>query len=162
MGGEKWEKIGVCGSIDMITGEFRNNLDDKGRMQVPSRIRNLIPGNVLVITRGIDKCLWVYTPEEWKRVASLILDSTSVFKSKTRLLQRRIIAPAHECEIDKSGRINIPPSLREAAGLQKEVVLLAMEKYMEIWDESEYSTYLDESEEEFLAAAEDLGDLLNM
>ncbi len=146
----------------MITGEYRNNLDEKGRMLVPSRVRNLIPGNQLVLTRGIDKCLWVYTPDEWKRIASLILDSSSVFKSKTRLLQRRIIAPAQECEIDKSGRINIPPTLRESAGLSKEVVLLAMEKYMEIWDESEYDKYLNESEEDFLAAAEDLGDLLNI
>ena len=121
----------------------------------------MVPGTVLVLTRGIDKCLWVYTPEEWRRIASIILDSSSVLKSKTRLLQRRIIAPAQECEIDKSGRINIPPTLREAAGLNKEVVLLAMEKYMEIWDEAEYSTYLKESEEDFLAAAEDLGDLLN-
>lgn len=146
----------------MITGEYRNNLDEKGRMLVPSRVRNLIPGSQLVLTRGIDKCLWVYTPEEWKRIASLILDSSSVFKSKTRLLQRRIIAPAQDCEIDKSGRINIPPSLRESAGLRKEVVLLAMEKYMEIWDEAEYDNYLNESEDDFLAAAEDLGDLLNI
>jgi MraZ protein len=146
----------------MITGEYRNNLDEKGRMLVPSRVRNMIPGNVLVLTRGIDKCLWVYTPEEWKKIASQILDSASVFKSKARLLQRRIIAPAQECEIDKSGRINIPPSLRDSAGLSKEVVLLAMEKYMEIWDEAEYNKYLEESEEDFLAAAEDLGDLLNL
>jgi MraZ protein len=121
----------------------------------------MIPGNVLILTRGVDKCLWVYTPEEWGRIASIILDSASVFKSKTRLLQRRIIAPAQECEIDKSGRINIPPGLRESVGLTREVVLLAMEKYMEIWDEKEYSRYLNESEEEFLAAAEDLGDILN-
>ncbi|MBI9105110.1 MAG: division/cell wall cluster transcriptional repressor MraZ [Spirochaetales bacterium] len=146
----------------MITGEYRNNLDEKGRMLVPSRVRNMIPGTMLVLTRGIDKCLWVYTPEEWKKIASQILDSASVFKSKTRLLQRRIIAPAQECEIDKSGRINIPPSLRDSAGLCKEVVLLAMEKYMEIWDELEYNNYLKESEEDFLAAAEDLGDLLNL
>lgn len=146
----------------MITGEYRNNLDEKGRMLVPSKVRNMIPGSQLVLTRGIDKCLWVYTPEEWKRIASLILDSSSVFKSKTRLLQRRIIAPAQECEIDKSGRINIPPTLRESVGLKKEVVLLAMEKYMEIWDEAEYNSYLEESEEDFLAAAEDLGDLLNI
>ena len=146
----------------MITGEYRNNLDDKGRMLVPSKIRNMIPGTVLVLTRGIDKCLWVYTPEEWKKIAAQILDSASVFKSKARLLQRRIIAPAQECEIDKSGRINIPPTLRDSAGLSKEVVLLAMEKYMEIWDEAEYDKYLEESEEDFLAAAEDLGDLLNL
>ncbi len=145
----------------MITGEYKNNLDEKGRLLIPSRVRNSIAGSQLVLTRGIDKCLWVYTPDEWKRIASQILDSSSVFKSKTRLLQRRIIAPAQECDIDKSGRVNIPPTLRDSAGLDKEVILLAMEKYMEIWSLAEYEKYLDESEVDFQAAAEDLGDLLN-
>ncbi|MDC7127045.1 MAG: division/cell wall cluster transcriptional repressor MraZ [Spirochaetales bacterium] len=146
----------------MVTGEYRNNLDEKGRMLIPSRLRTQIPGSCLVLTRGIDKCLWVYTPEEWSRISTIILESSSVFKSRTRLLQRRIIAPAQECELDKSGRINIPPSLREAAGLSREVVLLAMEKYMEIWDTETYDQYLNESEEDFLAAAEGLGDELNL
>lgn len=144
----------------MNTGEYRNSLDDKGRLSIPSRIRNSVTGNTLIITRGIDKCLWVFTPEEWSRVAGLIMESSSLFKSKTRLLQRRIIAPAQECEMDKAGRISLSTTLRESASLSKDVVILAMDKYLEIWDEGEYRSYLDGSEDEFLAAAEELGDLL--
>ncbi|MBI9103259.1 MAG: division/cell wall cluster transcriptional repressor MraZ [Spirochaetales bacterium] len=145
----------------MISGEYKNSLDEKGRILIPSKIRNAIDGNVLILTRGVDQCLWLFPPEEWGRISSLVMDSTSIFKSKTRLLQRRIVAPAQECEIDKAGRINIPPSLRESAGLIRDAVILGIENYIEIWDEAAYNSYLDESEEDFLAAAEELGDLLS-
>lgn len=145
----------------VITGEYCNSLDDKGRISIPSRMRNEIAGNLLVVTRGIDKCLWVFPPEEWKKIAESLMASSSVFKSKTRLLQRRIIAPAAECEIDKAGRINIPPTLRDSAGLKKDVVILGIERYIEIWDAEEYNGYLAKSENEFLEAAEELGEVLS-
>jgi MraZ protein len=75
-------------------------------------------------------------------------------------MQRRIVAPAQECEIDKAGRINIPPTLRESVGLKKDTIILGIEKYMEIWDEEVYNAYLSESETEFMEAAEELGDIL--
>ena len=146
----------------MITGEYQNSLDDKGRLLIPSRIRNSVAGNVLIITRGVDRCLWLFPPEEWTRISSLLMDSSSIFKSKTRLMQRRIVAPAQECEIDKAGRINIPPTLRESAGLKKETIILGIEKYIEIWDEEVYNAYLADSEEEFMEAAEELGDILSL
>ena len=146
----------------MLNGEYRNSLDEKGRFLIPARIRSEIGGNVLIITRAVDKCLWLFTPGEWNRISDSVMGSSSMFKSKTRLLQRRIIAPAQECEIDKSGRITIPPSLRESAGLEskKEAVILGVQRYMEIWDVDTYAEYLDESEKEFLEAAEGLGDIL--
>lgn len=146
----------------MLNGEYRNSLDEKGRFLIPVRIRSEISGSILVITRAVDKCLWIFTPDEWRRISESIMGSSSMFKSKTRLLQRRIIAPAQECEIDKSGRITIPPSLRESAGLasKKEAVILGVQRYMELWDVETYNEYLEESEKEFLEAAEDLGDLL--
>lgn len=146
----------------MITGEYQNSLDDKGRLLIPSRIRNSVAGNVLIITRGVDRCLWLFPPDEWARISSLLMDSSSIFKSKTRLMQRRIVAPAQECEIDKAGRINIPPTLRESAGLKKDTIILGIEKYIEIWDEEVYNAYLTESEEEFMEAAEELGDILSL
>lgn len=87
-----------------------------------------------------------------------------MFNSKTRLLQRRIIAPAQECEIDKSGRITIPPTLRRSAGLEskKEAVILGVQNYMELWDVDIYENYLLDSEEDFLQAAEDLDMLLRV
>ena len=145
----------------MLTGEYKNTIDEKGRLMIPSRIRSEIEGSVLIVTRGVEKCLWLFTPGEWARISDSIMGSTSLFKSKTRLLQRRIVAPAQECEIDKAGRINIPPSLRSSAGLVKETIVLGVEKYIEIWDEKEYGSYLDSSESDFIEAAEELDDILS-
>ena len=148
----------------MINGEYRNSLDDKGRFLIPSRIRNGITGNVLFLTRAVDRCLWIFTPEEWGKISDLIMGASSMFNSRTRLLQRRIIAPAQECEIDKSGRITIPPTLRQSAGLEskKEAVILGVQNYMELWDVETYDKYLLDSEDDFLEAAEDLDKLLRL
>jgi MraZ protein len=147
----------------MLIGEYRNSIDDKGRLQLPSRLRSEIAGTSLILTRGVDTCLWLFPEEEWRRISQNIMGSSSMFKSKTRLLQRRIIAPAQELEIDKTGRIPIPPTLRESAGLQvkSEAVILGIDSYIEIWDTDRYNEYLNESEEEFLEAAEQLGELLS-
>jgi transcriptional regulator MraZ len=146
----------------VINGEYRNSLDDKGRFLIPSRIRNGITGNVLILTRAVDRCLWIFTPEEWKKISELIMGTSSMFNSRTRLVQRRIIAPAQECEIDKSGRITIPPTLRQSAGLEskKEAIILGVQNYMELWDVDAYDNYLLDSEDDFLEAAEDLDKLL--
>lgn len=141
----------------MITGEYKNALDEKGRLLIPSKIRTEITGNVLILTRGVDKCLWLFPPEEWRKISENLMESTSVFTAKARLIQRRIIAPAQETEIDKAGRINIPPMLREYAGLTKECVILGIKTYIEIWDEGAYKQYWDENEAEFQQAAEELG-----
>ncbi len=141
----------------MITGQYHNALDDKGRILLPSRLRAEVPGNALVITSGIDRCLWLFPPEEWKQLSDKLMEAASPFSRKARLLQRRIIAPAQEVELDKTGRILIPPSLKETAGLQKDCVLHGIKKYIEIWDVGEYNRYLDEHEDEFQEAAEELG-----
>ncbi len=141
----------------MITGQFRNALDDKGRILVPSRLRSEVPGNTLVITSGIDRCLWLFPPDEWKQLSDKLMEAASPFSRKARLLQRRIIAPAQEVELDKTGRILIPPSLKETAGLKKECVLHGIKKYIEIWDVDEYAGYLEAHEDEFQEAAEELG-----
>jgi MraZ protein len=86
-----------------------------------------------------------------------MLVSSSLFHEKARLIQRRILAPAQELEIDKSGRISIPQTLREYAGLKKECIILGMLKYMEIWDEDNYQSYWHENESKFRDAAEELG-----
>ena|SRR6056297_2530201 len=141
----------------MITGQYRNALDDKGRLLVPSKLRSEVPGNTLVITSGIDRCLWLFPPEEWKQLSDKLMEAASPFSRRARLLQRRIIAPAQEVELDKTGRILIPPSLKETAGLKKECILHGIKKYIEIWDVDEYKAYLDENENEFQEAAEELG-----
>ncbi|MFP4362295.1 MAG: division/cell wall cluster transcriptional repressor MraZ [Spirochaetia bacterium] len=142
----------------MITGEYYNSLDEKGRLLIPSRLRSEISGNTLVLTRGIDICLWLFLPDSWAAISESLIESTSIFHSRARLLQRRIIGPAQEVEIDKAGRINISSSLRDYAKLEKDCVFVALKKYIEIWSEEQYKDYLEESESEFKVAAEDLGE----
>lgn len=130
----------------MITGEFRAALDEKGRLLVPTKIRGEIAGDLLILTKGIDSCLWLFPPQEWQKISKSILESTSMFQATGRLIQRRIIAPASELEVDKAGRINIPAVLREHAGLKKDCVILGIRNYVEIWDEAAYEAYLTDAE----------------
>ncbi|GAB1483826.1 division/cell wall cluster transcriptional repressor MraZ [Treponema sp.] len=143
-----------------MTGEFRNTLDDKGRLSLPARLRTELPGNVLVLTQGIDRCLWLFQIEQWKNLSNKLMETTSPFQARSRLVQRRIIAPAQEIEIDKAGRIAIPQSLREFAQLSKDCVILGIDKYVEIWDSDQYKAYWEENEAEFRAAAEELGSVM--
>ncbi|MBN1836918.1 MAG: division/cell wall cluster transcriptional repressor MraZ [Spirochaetales bacterium] len=141
----------------MLTGEYRYSLDDKNRLMIPARIRADIAGNSVVLTRGVDKCLWLFTHEEWGKVVQSLIGSTSLFQEKARLMQRRIIAPAQETEIDRSGRISIPTTLKEFAELKKECIILGIQSYIEIWDEEGYLSYLQSNENRFKEAAEEIG-----
>jgi MraZ protein len=146
--------------MDMLTGEYRNTLDEKGRILFPAKLRSELTGNVLIVTQALDHCLWLFTPEEWKIVSSKLMDSASPFNEKNRLVLRRFIAPAQEVEFDRSGRLSIPQSLREYASLSKECILLGVNKYIELWDAENYKTYLEQSEASFRDAAEELGTIV--
>ena len=141
----------------MITGEFRCSLDEKGRLLIPARMRTEVLGNVVILTRGVENCLWLFPPEEWKTFSENLIGSTSMLQEQSRLIQRRMIAPAQETEIDKAGRIVVPQTLREYADLKKECLVLGLKKYMEVWSETAYQAYLDENEAKFKEAAEELG-----
>jgi MraZ protein len=141
----------------MITGEFNYSLDDKGRLMIPAKMRSEIMGNILILTRGIEKCLWLFIPEVWKKISESLMTSTSIFQEKARMIQRRFIAPAQEVEIDRSGRIIIPPTLRDSVGLKKECIVIGMLNRMEIWDEVAYREYWESKESEFQAATEEIG-----
>ena len=141
----------------MITGEYRCSLDDKGRLLIPARMRSEVAGNVMILTRGVENCLWLFPPEEWRVFSEKLIGSTSLFQEEARLIQRRMIAPAQETEIDKAGRIVVPPTLREYGELKKECLVLGLKKYMEVWSEPVYQAYLSENEAKFKEAAEKLG-----
>ena len=145
----------------MNTGEFHIALDEKGRLLIPARIRNELRGNSVVVTRAIDKCLWVFAPDEWREFSAKLMGASSPFSRRGRLLQRRIIAPAQEIELDRTGRLNVPKSLQESAELTKDCTLLVMERYMEVWDAGAYQAYETDSEEELQEAAEELGGLVS-
>jgi len=144
---------------NLLTGEYRNTLDEKGRIMFPVRLRSELVGSTMVLTRGIDRCLWLFSPEQWKVLSDKVMESASLFQSQSRSVLRRLVAPAQEVEIDKAGRISIPQSLRDFAGLEKDCVFLGINKYFELWDSGEYDKYLEGSEADFREATEGLGNI---
>ena len=146
----------VGSGLNLLTGGYRNTLDEKGRILFPTKLRTGMADNVLVVTQAFDRCLWLFTPEEWENISSKLMENASPFNEKNRLVLRRFIAPAQEIEFDKSGRLSIPQSLREYASLSKDCVILGVNKYMELWDAESYKAYLTESEDSFRSAAEEL------
>ncbi len=142
-----------------MTGEYRNTLDEKGRIMFPVRLRTELDESSLILTRGIDRCLWLFPPEQWKVLSDKVMESASLFQSQSRSVLRRLVAPAQVVEFDKTGRISIPHSLREFAGLGKNCVFLGINKYFELWDSQEYENYLGGSEADFREATEGLGNI---
>lgn len=141
----------------MISGEYRYAMDEKGRLMVPAPIRRSIAGNLVVLTRAIDRCLWLFAPEEWQAVSGKLTGSSSLFLARDRMLGRRFLAPAQEIEIDRSGRIAIPPTLRDYAGLHKDCIVLGINSYVEVWDEETYRAYELETDDQYKEAAEQIG-----
>jgi len=146
----------------VLSGEFVNNIDEKGRIMIPVKLRAAIDGDSLILTRGVDQCLWLFPVSEWQKVSQQIMSATSILQARARMIQRRIIAPAQETEIDRSGRINIAPVLRSFAQLKKECVILGINNYIEIWDEEVYQKYWEENEADFQKAAEELGKIVSV
>ncbi len=146
--------------MNLLTGEYKNTLDDKGRILFPSKIRSVLNQNVLIVTQAIvDRCLWLFTPDEWESISAKVMDNASPFSAKNRLVMRTFISPAQEVEFDKSGRLSIPQSLREYASLSKDCVLLGVNKYLELWDFDSYNAYLAANEENLLEASEQLNSI---
>ncbi len=138
-----------------IIGEYRNTIDEKGRIMFPVKARTALPENRLVITRGMDNCLWLFPPEEWGKFSEKIKKSASLSQAGSRAVLRRLTE--QETEIDKTGRISIPQSLREYAGLEKDCIILGQYTYFELWDVQKYERYLADSERDFAKALEALG-----
>ena len=146
--------------MNLLTGEYKNTLDDKGRFLFPAKLRSALSSNVLIVTQAIvDRCLWLFTPEEWEKISSKLKDNASPFSAKNRLIMRSFISPAQEIEFDKAGRLSIPQSLREYASLSKDCIVLGVNKYLELWDSSSYNAYLSENEANLLEASEELNSI---
>jgi MraZ protein len=143
----------------MLTGEFRIAIDEKGRILIPSKLRAELDGDSLYVTRGIDNCLWLMLPGDFEKLAQTILDRPGAnFDMSRRLLQRNIISPAQECDIDKAGRVNIPPTLRSFINvdMKTECTLSGAGSYLELWNTDTYAKYLNEMLPKFNEAAQSL------
>lgn len=123
----------------MLLGEYRHNVDTKGRVSVPSRFRADL-GQSFVVTKGLDNCLFVYSKEGWETFENK-LKELPLTNTDARTFMRFFFAGATECEVDKQGRINIPQVLREYAGIKKDVVIVGVATRAEIWDSNNWDQY---------------------
>ncbi len=141
----------------MFIGEYSHNLDDKGRLAVPSKFRGDLATGA-VVTRGLDNCLFLYTKEEWQKLADK-LANLPLSQKNTRAFARLMLAGAMDVELDKQGRVVLPDYLREYADLSKKVVVTGLYSRLEIWDEGKWKEYKKDTEKDSEDIAEALGEL---
>lgn len=140
----------------MFMGEFQHSIDEKGRMIIPAKFRDLL-GTSFVVTRGLDQCLFVYPQQEWE-VLEQKLKALPLMKSDARAFTRFFFSGATECEWDKQGRVNLPSNLRQYAKLEKDCVVLGVSNRVEIWSKDIWEQYFQQSEDTFNEIAEKLVD----
>ena len=141
----------------MLIGEYKHTLDAKKRVAVPARFRKEL-GRGVVVTHGFDKCLFVYSKENWQKLASK-LATLPVGKRTTRGLNRFIFGGAVLSDIDSLGRILIPDFLRSFADLKTKVVIVGVHERLEIWDEKHWQAYKGRVTNQADTFAEKLGEL---
>lgn len=141
----------------MFIGEYQASIDDKGRVSIPVKFRKQLKAKV-VVTRGLDNSLFLYTVDEWKKLAEK-LASLPISTANTRAFSRLMLAGAMDCEIDKQGRIILPAYLKAFAQINKKLVLAGLYNRIEIWSEELWETYKQQTEKESNAIAEQLGSL---
>lgn len=138
----------------MFMGEYHHNIDDKGRLIIPSKFRDDL-GDKFIVTRGLEECLFVYSKDEWNSIINKLKELPFTNKA-ARSFMRMFLSGATECELDKNGRINISIPLTNYAGLEKECVIIGVNDRLEIWSEDKFNNFFDENIENFSEIAEEL------
>jgi len=123
----------------MFLNTHKHTIDEKGRMKMPAKYREVLGGQ-FVVTRGHEKCLYVYTMDEWQKEKAKI-DSLPKSDPTARLYSRHFFSGADSVDMDGQGRFLIPQTLREYAGLLKDVVVNGNSSRVEIWDKDEWDKY---------------------
>ncbi len=141
----------------MLIGEYIHTLDSKKRLSLPAKFRKEI-GKKVVVTRGLDQCLFMYPEKAWEKIAEK-LAALPMGQSDTRALSRFMLSGAVESEVDGAGRILIPDFLKEFAGLRGKVVLAGVHERVEIWNEKAWEEYKRRIEKGADQVAQKLGDI---
>jgi MraZ protein len=141
----------------MFIGEYQHNLDTKARLAIPAKFRNQLSGGA-IITRGLDRCLFVFTSKDWEILAGKLI-ALPLVQADSRAFVRLMLAGAAECDIDSQGRVLVPEYLRKYADLKKEVVITGLYNRIEIWDSEVWSSYKKKTEGASEEIAEHLRDL---
>jgi MraZ protein len=151
-----WERVGESGAPgqpwrsgvkhkeeQMFLGQFHHNLDDKGRLTIPSRFRDLLIAEGAFVMQGFDQNLMVLTSSTFDTISQRV-NGMSMTDPTARLLRRLIFSTADRTEIDKAGRILLPQFLRQAAGLDGEAVIVGVGEYFEIWSPASWNAQMDQ------------------
>ena len=137
----------------MLMGEFHHNLDTKGRLILPDKIRENL-GEKFIITKGIDKCLFVYPLNEWESIIQKYRELPNT--KEARDFMRFFLSGASECEFDRLGRINISEPLLKYASLNRECVIIGVNERLEIWNKDLWDNFVLENEKNFSNIADHL------
>lgn len=141
----------------MLIGQHVHTLDPKKRISLPAKFRKEL-GKKVVLTNGLDNCIFVYSIKEWQAIASK-LGNLGFGNASTRSFNRFLLGGAEEVEIDSAGRILVPDFLKDFAQLKEKVVLTGVQNRVEIWDETRWSTYVKGVAKEADSLAEKLGEV---
>ena len=141
----------------MFIGEYSHNLDEKKRVSLPKAFRKDL-GKKVVMTRGLDNCLFIYSTDSWKKVAAKLTE-LSFAQADTRGFNRFILSGAAEVEVDTAGRILIPDHQKDFAGLKKEIVFAGVSDRVEVWNSDRWTAYKSRIEKQADAMAEKLGEI---
>lgn len=141
----------------MLIGEYTHTIDDKNRVSLPAKFRKEVGKNV-VITHGLDNCLFLYSTFEWQKIAEK-LGSLGMGQADTRGFNRFMLAGAIETDVDSIGRILIPDFLKSFAELGEKIVFTGVHNRIEIWDDKRWAEYKKRIEKQADKLAEKLGDV---
>lgn len=139
----------------MLIGTYYHNLDTKGRVSMPAKLREDL-GEKFIVTQGIGKCLFVYSMQEWENFAEK-LKQLPVTNDTARKFTLMVFSSAAECEPDKQGRILLPQRLRDYIGVDKEAVIAGVMTRAEIWAKDNWEEYCESGGEEYDAKLAELG-----
>jgi MraZ protein len=141
----------------MIIGEYIHKLDDKNRISLPSKFRKFV-GKKIIVTRGLDSCLFIYPMNEWRKISAKI-GELGMGQASRRDFNRFMLAGATEIDIDAIGRMLIPEHLRKFASINDSVVFAGVYNRIEVWDENKWESYKEKVLKQADDIAEKLGDI---
>jgi MraZ protein len=130
--------------MGLTTGTFESTLDDKGRVSIPIKVREQYSG-ALVLTMGMERCVWVLTRPDWDAFVQRI-EGAALSDEEANAIEHRHLLPAQEGELDKTGRIPVPQTLRRYARLAHDCLVISAPRRLEIWDADTYDAFLDENQ----------------
>ena len=145
--GRKWV-------MDVFMGQFLHNVDEKGRIIIPSKLREQL-SNSVVVTRGFDKCIALYSAEGWEKFQTSLLALPNTMQDARKNI--RVLVGSASCqEFDKQGRINLPANLTNEASITKECVIVGVLDHIEIWSKEAWDAYYDDASSSLEDVAEKL------